>query len=49
VDVIEAVLEVYKDQRDGGENFIDTLQRVGMDPFKTAANGARYATAKLAA
>ena len=49
VDVIEAVLEVYKDQRDGGENFIDTLQRVGIDPFKAAANSARFATAKLAA
>jgi len=49
VDVIEAVLEVYKDQRDAGENFIDTLQRVGIDPFKTAANSARFATAKLAA
>ena len=24
------------------ENFIDTLRRVGMDPFKTAANSARY-------
>ena len=46
VDVIEAVLDVYKDSRDGGENFIDTLQRVGFDAFKTAANGARNATAR---
>ena len=49
VDVIEAVLDVYKDQRDAGENFIDTLQRVGFDPFKAAANSARFATAKQAA
>jgi sulfite reductase (NADPH) hemoprotein beta-component len=49
VDVIEAVLDVYKDQRGAGENFIDTLQRVGFDPFKTAANAARYATARVAA
>ncbi|NBT91644.1 MAG: nitrite/sulfite reductase [Betaproteobacteria bacterium] len=49
VDVIEAVLDVYKDQRDAGENFIDTLQRVGFDPFKSAANAARYATARAAA
>ena len=49
VDVIEAVLDVYKDQRGAGENFIDTLQRVGFDPFKTAANAARYATARAAA
>jgi sulfite reductase (NADPH) hemoprotein beta-component len=46
VDVIEAVLDVYKDSRDGGENFIDTLQRVGFDAFKTAANSARNATAR---
>ena len=46
VDVIEAVLDVYKDQRDGGENFIDTLQRLGLDAFKNAANGARNATAR---
>jgi sulfite reductase (NADPH) hemoprotein beta-component len=49
VDVIEAVLDVYKDQRDAGENFIDTLQRLGPDAFKTAANGARFATARVAA
>jgi len=49
VDVIEAVLDVYKNQRDAGENFIDTLQRVGFDPFKSAANAARYATARAAA
>ena len=49
VDVIEAVLDVYKDRRDGGENFIDTLQRVGFDAFKTAANSARFATAREAA
>jgi len=49
MDVIEAVLDVYKDQRDAGENFIDTLQRVGFDPFKSAANAARYATARAAA
>jgi sulfite reductase (NADPH) hemoprotein beta-component len=49
VDVIEAVLDVYKDQRDAGENFIDTLQRLGPDAFKAAANGARFATARVAA
>jgi sulfite reductase (NADPH) hemoprotein beta-component len=48
-ELIEAVLDVYKDQRDAGENFIDTLQRVGFDPFKSAANAARYATARAAA
>ncbi|MBS0455002.1 MAG: nitrite/sulfite reductase [Proteobacteria bacterium] len=46
-DVIEAVLGTYRDTRktvDGKrENFIDTLRRVGLDPFKTAANAARFA------
>jgi len=45
--VIEAVLGTYRDTReivDGKrENFIDTLRRVGIDPFKTAANAARFA------
>lgn len=48
--VIEAVLSTYRDTRetvDGKrENFIDTLRRVGIDPFKTAANAARFAKAE---
>jgi sulfite reductase (NADPH) hemoprotein beta-component len=40
--VIEAVLTTYRDTREGGETFIDTLRRVGHDPFKVAANGARF-------
>ncbi|WP_432731594.1 nitrite/sulfite reductase [Variovorax sp. W6] len=40
--VIEAVLTTYRDTRETGENFIDTLRRVGHDPFKAAANGARF-------
>lgn len=49
-DVIEAVLGTYRDTREvvegKRENFIDTLRRVGIDPFKTAANGARFAKAE---
>ena len=41
-EVIEAVLNVYRDTRSSGETFIDTLRRVGHDPFKAAANGARF-------
>ncbi|RYF78941.1 MAG: nitrite/sulfite reductase [Comamonadaceae bacterium] len=46
-DVIEAVLGTYREQRqpiEGGrwETFIDTVRRVGHDPFKVAANGARH-------
>ncbi len=41
-DVVEAVLNTYRDLRNAGESFIGTLRRVGMDPFKAAANGARF-------
>ena len=46
----EAVLDTYRTHRnvvDGKtENFIDTLRRVGQDPFKLAANAARTSTAR---
>jgi sulfite reductase (NADPH) hemoprotein beta-component len=41
-DVIEAVLNTYRDTREAGETFIDALRRVGIEPFKSAANGARF-------
>ena len=44
VDVIDAVLLVYTEQRQQGETFIDALQRVGLEPFKTAANAARHSS-----
>ena len=40
-EVIEAVLDTYRAQRTPGEKFIDTFKRVGMEPFKIAANAAR--------
>ena len=40
-DVIEAILDTFRALRRPGELFIDALRRVGHDPFKTAANGAR--------
>ena len=40
--VIEAVLNTYRDTRESGETFIDALRRVGIEPFKAAANGARF-------
>ncbi|MDM0089183.1 MULTISPECIES: nitrite/sulfite reductase [unclassified Variovorax] len=52
-EVIEAVLGAYRDNRkviDGkSETFIDTLRRVGHDPFKAAANGARFKAEEVAA
>jgi sulfite reductase (NADPH) hemoprotein beta-component len=45
-DVIEAVIETYRGERSSAaERFIDTVQRVGLGPFKTAANAVRNATA----
>jgi len=39
--VVEAILDTYRAQRIGKEYFIDTLKRVGHEPFKAAANAAR--------
>ncbi len=39
--VVEAVLHTYQSVRISGEHFIDTFKRVGMEPFKAAANAAR--------
>ena len=41
--VIEAVLDTFRQQRQGRETFIDCFKRVGMDAFKVAANSARLA------
>jgi sulfite reductase (NADPH) hemoprotein beta-component len=45
-DVIEAVINTYRELRNGRETFIDTVKRIGLDPFKTAANAVRVATAR---
>jgi sulfite reductase (NADPH) hemoprotein beta-component len=51
-EVIEAVLDTYRRERqsvDGKpETFIATLQRVGIDPFKAAANAARFVEKEVA-
>ena len=46
-EVIEAVLNTYRLQREGRESFIATLRRVGAEPFKLAANGARFSASRL--
>jgi sulfite reductase (NADPH) hemoprotein beta-component len=48
VDVIEAVLDTYRDKRESHETFARTLNRVGFDVFKAAANTARNNTARAA-
>ena len=41
--VVEALLDTYRSLRlSSNERFIDTLHRVGHEPFKQAANGARH-------
>ncbi len=34
VSAIDKILNVYLDQRDEGERFLDTYRRIGMEPFK---------------
>ena len=41
-DVIEALLDIYRSERLTAETFIATLRRVGLEPFKLAANSARH-------
>jgi sulfite reductase (NADPH) hemoprotein beta-component len=45
-EAVEAIIDTYRVQREAGERFIDTLKRVGHDPFKTAANAVRVTTAR---
>jgi sulfite reductase (NADPH) hemoprotein beta-component len=51
---VEAIVEAYRHLRlpvSGGvqESFVQTLRRVGLEPFRRAANGARQVTAEAAA
>ena len=46
-EVIEALLDIYRRQREGNETFIATLRRVGPDAFKAAANGARFSATRI--
>ncbi|QHE86300.1 nitrite/sulfite reductase [Hydrogenophaga sp. BPS33] len=48
-DVIEALLDTYRAQRNDGETFVATLRRTGADAFKTAANAVRTSTARATA
>jgi sulfite reductase (NADPH) hemoprotein beta-component len=48
-DAVEAVIDTYQAQRQGGERFIDTIKRIGLDPFKASTNAVRRSTARHAA
>jgi sulfite reductase (NADPH) hemoprotein beta-component len=43
--VIEAILDTYAEQRQASETFINSVKRLGLEPFKTAANAMRTSTA----
>ena len=44
-DVMEAVIDTYRAQRSSGaERFASTVKRVGLEPFKVAANAVRHTT-----
>jgi sulfite reductase (NADPH) hemoprotein beta-component len=47
-DVIEALLGVYRSERSEGETFTQAVKRLGIDPFKHAANAVRTHTARPA-
>ncbi len=47
-DVVEALIETYLEIRSPQETFLQTVRRVGLDPFKVSANAVRRATAKAA-
>ena len=41
-DAIQAILRTYRELREGRELFIQTVRRLGPEPFKAAANAARH-------
>ena len=44
-DVIEAVIDTYRAERQAGERFIQTVRRIGLPAFKAAADAQRHLTA----
>ncbi|MFY8118605.1 MAG: nitrite/sulfite reductase [Roseateles sp.] len=44
-DVIESLIQTYRSERAAHERFIDTVRRVGLEPFKAPANAQRTLTA----
>ncbi|MDE1956106.1 MAG: nitrite/sulfite reductase [Betaproteobacteria bacterium] len=48
-DAVEALVDVYREQRQQGERFIDTARRLGPAPFAAAADAVRRSTARKVA
>lgn len=47
-DVVEALLDTYKNQRQPGETFIDAARRISLQSFRDAANRVRIETGRAA-
>ena len=47
-DVVEKLIETYLDLRHEDELFVDTVQRLGIGPFKSNVYGARAANESTA-
>jgi len=45
-DALEAVVDTYRLRREAGERFIDAVRRLGVAPFRAAADGVRRSTAR---
>jgi sulfite reductase (NADPH) hemoprotein beta-component len=43
-DAVEALIDTYRHARADGEQFTDTVRRVGIAPFRAAADGVRQTT-----
>ncbi len=48
-DVLEAVIDTYLRERAGDERFVHTARRLGIAPFRAAADAVRRATARVGA
>ncbi|MCD0416691.1 nitrite/sulfite reductase [Rubrivivax sp. JA1024] len=44
-DVVEALVELYRAERQAGERFVDTVRRLGVAPLRAAADAVRRSTA----
>ncbi len=45
-DAVEAVIDTYREQRAPQERFIDTVRRLGVEPFKAPTQAVRRSTAQ---
>ena len=45
-DVLEAIVDIYLRERSAGERFVHTSRRLGIEPFRAAADAVRRSTAR---